>query len=173
VAVRYTPPPDLSSQQLSIAIPTPPFAATVASSRALCANICRVPFTTTTTCTTTAMRWRLIMTHMYYIERAATQRTVESVHAAWKDQTDREEVCVCWGSSGGGAGPRVPLCPRCSLPPAQPAHPPAAATPPGSAWAAAAPAPLPPLTPPPPRPPPIGAPCTHCLRHGDPMHAQK
>eukprot|EP01047_Picozoa_sp_COSAG01_P039745 COSAG01_NODE_3302_length_6295_cov_3.185765_3_plen_115_part_00 len=24
-----------------------------------------------------------------------------------------------------------------------------------------------------PDPPPIGAPCTHCLRHGDPMHAQK
>eukprot|EP01047_Picozoa_sp_COSAG01_P030927 COSAG01_NODE_2173_length_8229_cov_287.185855_9_plen_199_part_00 len=29
----------------------------------------------------------------------------------------------------------------------------------------ASPAPLP--------PPPIGAPCTHCLRHGDPMHAQE
>jgi hypothetical protein len=26
---------------------------------------------------------------------------------------------------------------------------------------------------PPPPPLPIGAPCTHCLRHGDPMHAQE
>jgi hypothetical protein len=25
----------------------------------------------------------------------------------------------------------------------------------------------------PPPPPPIDAPCTHCLRHGDPMHAQE
>jgi hypothetical protein len=28
-------------------------------------------------------------------------------------------------------------------------------------------------SPPPPPPPPIGAPCPHCLRHGDPMHAQQ
>jgi hypothetical protein len=47
---------------------------------------------------------------MYYIERAATQRTVESVHAAWKDQTDREEVCVCAGGPlGAGQGPEY-LC---------------------------------------------------------------
>jgi hypothetical protein len=29
------------------------------------------------------------------------------------------------------------------------------------------------LTPPPPLPPPIGAPCTQCLRHGDPLHAKE
>eukprot|EP01047_Picozoa_sp_COSAG01_P001108 COSAG01_NODE_23_length_37704_cov_30.005877_48_plen_106_part_00 len=33
--------------------------------------------------------------------------------------------------------------------------------------------PAPPTATPPPTRPPIDAPCTHCLRHGDPMHAQK